>query len=435
MAKKTKPGRTGDSSVQAQYEALPYPARDPRDEAKRLITGSPGHLLELNHFVFAGGRDFSKPFRVLVAGGGTGDATLMLAQQLADAGCPAEVLQIDLSAASLAIAGERAKARKLKNVTFRRLSLLDLPGSGLGPFDYIDCCGVLHHLEDPVAGLRALESVLAEDGGMGLMIYGELGRTGVYPFQDMMRMLPTGEAPADRLAVAGRLLKQLPPSNWLRRNPFLADHLQGGDAGLFDLLLHSRDRAYRVPEVAELAAAAGMRLTAFIEPAAYDPASFLSDPELRAQFESLDWLERCAFAELLTGNRHKHIFYAVKAANTGTCVADPGDEDVIPLFRDPADTAFKSQVRPGGLLATTLGGLKVSFPVPPLGAAILSRIDGQASIGAIRTQVRDVNPGLDAAAFDAQFAGLYAALNGLSKLFLSRFPIAIRSGSGTSAPR
>ena len=231
MAKKAKTDRAGDSLLRTQYEALPYPERDPRDEARRLLTGSPGHLLELNHFVFAGGRDFSRPFRVLVAGGGTGDAAIMLAQHLTDAGCPAEILYIDLSDASMAIAQARAKVRKLKNLTFRRLSLLDLPGSGLGPFDYIDCCGVLHHLEDPLRGLKALESVLADDGGMGLMLYGELGRTGVYPFQEMMRMVSPDAPPADRLAVAERLLKQLPPSNWLRRNPFLADHLQGGRGG------------------------------------------------------------------------------------------------------------------------------------------------------------------------------------------------------------
>ena len=32
--------------VHAQYETLPYPPRDPRDEAKRLVIGSPSHLPE-----------------------------------------------------------------------------------------------------------------------------------------------------------------------------------------------------------------------------------------------------------------------------------------------------------------------------------------------------------------------------------------------------
>ena len=37
------------SDVRDQYEAYPYPARDPRDEAKRLITGSPSFPVEMDH--------------------------------------------------------------------------------------------------------------------------------------------------------------------------------------------------------------------------------------------------------------------------------------------------------------------------------------------------------------------------------------------------
>ena len=72
----------GDKAVRAQYEAYPYPARDPADEAHRLITGSPSHILEIEHFVLRGGR--AGDLRALVAGGGTGDGAIMLAQQLAD---------------------------------------------------------------------------------------------------------------------------------------------------------------------------------------------------------------------------------------------------------------------------------------------------------------------------------------------------------------
>ncbi|MFM8989914.1 MAG: methyltransferase, partial [Alphaproteobacteria bacterium] len=65
--------------VRAQYEAYPYPPRDPRDEAKRLVEGSPSHLAEVVHHVLGGAFDPARPFRALVAGGGTGDAAIMLA--------------------------------------------------------------------------------------------------------------------------------------------------------------------------------------------------------------------------------------------------------------------------------------------------------------------------------------------------------------------
>ena len=139
---------------------------------------------------------------------------------------------------------------------------------------------MLHNLNEPRAGLEALVSVLAHDGGLGVMLYGEFGRTGVYPMQEMMRSLAPDQPPAARVEMTKRLLKQLPGTNWVRRNPFIADHLEQGDAGLFDLFLHARDRAYRVPEIAEMLEAAELRLAAFIEPALYDPASYLSDPAL-----------------------------------------------------------------------------------------------------------------------------------------------------------
>ncbi|MEO1686662.1 MAG: class I SAM-dependent methyltransferase, partial [Pseudomonadota bacterium] len=111
--------------VRAQYEAYPYPERDPADEARRLIVGSPSHPQEIDHFLFRGRRDWSRPFRALVAGGGTGDGLIMLAQLLADAGCPAEITYLDLSEASRAVAQARAAARGLTSIDFRTGDLLE----------------------------------------------------------------------------------------------------------------------------------------------------------------------------------------------------------------------------------------------------------------------------------------------------------------------
>src|SRR6516162_183491 len=99
-----------DAHLAAQYEAYPYPRRDPRDETKRLIVGSPGHLREIDHWVFGARRPASQPLRALIAGGGTGDATIMLAQQMAREGRGGSVTWLDRSAGSLRIARARAAA-------------------------------------------------------------------------------------------------------------------------------------------------------------------------------------------------------------------------------------------------------------------------------------------------------------------------------------
>src|ERR1700744_6227364 len=184
-----------DRQLADQYEAYPFPKRDPRDEAKRLVVGSPSHLREIDYWVFGATRAASRPLNALIAGGGTGDATIMLAQQMISLGRGGQVTWLDRSTAALAIARDRAKARGLTNIVWEQRSLLDLPGSGLGPFDYIDCCGVLHHLPDPATGLQALVSVLAPGGGMGLMVSAPHGRAGVYRMQDAIRRLAPPEEP------------------------------------------------------------------------------------------------------------------------------------------------------------------------------------------------------------------------------------------------
>src|SRR5258708_15834575 len=116
----------GQDPVRAQYEAYPYAARDAGEEARRLIQGSPSHILEIDHYVYAGRRDCRLPFRALIAGGGTGDGAIMLAQHLADRLGPAEVLFLGLSSASLAIPQPRSKAPRLSFISFhiRPISIL-----------------------------------------------------------------------------------------------------------------------------------------------------------------------------------------------------------------------------------------------------------------------------------------------------------------------
>ena len=52
--------------VQQQYEAYPYPARDPAKEMDELLLGSPSHPLEIDHFLFAGQRDWTQPTLSLI---------------------------------------------------------------------------------------------------------------------------------------------------------------------------------------------------------------------------------------------------------------------------------------------------------------------------------------------------------------------------------
>lgn len=370
-----------DAGLAAQYEAYPYPERDPQDETRRLLIGSPSHLREIDYWVFGARRPRSQALRVLVAGCGTGDGAIMLATQLARVPRPAEIICLDRSPQALAIAQARANIRALENIRFVQGSLTELDTLDLGMFDYIDCCGVLHHLPDPAEALQTLERHLAPQGGMGLMVYAPYGRTGVYMLQDALEKLaPLTQSPQERLDVARRIMRTLPATAWLRQNGNFGDHLSGGDAGLYDLLLNPRDRAYTITDFLALLDQAGLEPAALMEPARYDPALFLPDPRLRARLATLPWQEQAALAEDLAGNMATHVAYVVRKQARPE-KPDPLDPDSVPIMREIPGAELAKQMTPDNMLPFHFGTLVVPIPLPPQARGILPLIDGERTVG------------------------------------------------------
>lgn len=407
-------------SVQAQYEAYPYPQREARDEAKRLITGSPSHLTELSHWVFGGHIPTDRPFRILVAGGGTGDGLVMLAQQTKDAGIPAEIDYVDLSTASRVKAEARIAARGLADrVTFKTGSLLDAPN--WGPFDYIDCCGVLHHLPEPAQGFEALAKALSPNGGMGLMVYGRYGRTGVYETQEALRLLSAVDEPlTKRIGLTKRYLRNAPASNRFLRNPQLGDHKSGGDAGLVDLLLHSVDQAYTVAALDAAIHKAGLRRVTYIDPARYRPQTYAQEQDFLKRVSQLSEADAARVAEAMAGNLAVHIAYVVRADRMGDTTA-PRVPEAIPVWRDDG-FARELAGLPAGVrsIPFIVDGLRLEMPYPAEMRAFTSRIDGIKTLEEIR---QDLPTKPDWAAFEKSISAAFATLTGFSKLFL-RMPAA-----------
>ncbi|MCI4666000.1 MAG: class I SAM-dependent methyltransferase [Neomegalonema sp.] len=400
--------------VRRQYEDYPYPSRDPADEKKRLITGSPSHPVEIDHFIFGGKRDWSAPFRVLVAGGGTGDALVMLAQLLNDRKTPAEIHYLDLSTSSRAVAEARIAARGLSNVSFHTGDLLTAPE--LGPFDYIDCCGVLHHLPNPQAGFDALAAALSPEGGLGGMVYAPYGRSGVYPLQEAFGAAFAQMSPADKVAAARETLEQLPPSHPFRLNPLLGDHASG-DAGLYDLLLHSTDRAYLAGEVIESLEHAGLKLSNFVEPARYDPRLYLGAAAAAGAEKALREMspaDRATLAEKLAGNIKTHLFYATPASrNVAPASLKP---DLIPVLHKIDARALANSVHKTGKMRFVADGLTIERPVNRALAPLLAAIDGRTKLGSLQQRA-----GIDWLAFAQAVAPAFRALDGFNILRYSTF--------------
>ena len=415
--------------VRGQYEALPYPPRDPADEKKRLLRTWLDDLPMINHYCFGGRQPFDAGFRALVAGGGTGDGTIFLAEQLRHAN--AEVVHVDISAASLDIAKRRAEVRGLANIRWIEASLLDIPRLGLGAFDYINCVGVLHHLEDPDAGLRALLGVLKDGGAIGIMVYARHGRAGVYQMQELMRRVNEGaDTRAARIENTKQVLQALPRSNWFKRGEDLYQDHRNGDAGLYDLLLHSRDRAYTVAELRGwLVDGHGLNLELTDVQhgrAAYLPHMLFGPrpPAVLKAIRKLDRWRQHEIAELFGGRIQTHSFFANRRPNR----AAYGDASLTPFFfHEPLTGASVARMFATGrgrpvVLDHVHTGISVEVNPGRYGPDILRHIDGATSFATIFERVRTQHAA-DAAAlpdtvlFD-DFRDIYDTLNALERLLL-----------------
>lgn len=386
--------------IQEHYNAYPYPARDPEDERKRLIAGSPSNPLEIDHHVFGGRRDWSVPFQVLVAGGGSGDGLIQIAQLLTDAKRPYDITYIDLSASTRKIAEKRAKMRGLKNIKFITGSLLDAPE--YGAFDYIDCCGVLHHLPEPQAGFDALAKALTPKGGLGFMVYAPYGRSGVYPLQEAFSELTQGMSPQERLSFGKTVFQWVPQNHEFKRNTLVGDH-QDGDAGFYDLLLHSQDIACTVRDVAGFVDAAGLELANFTQPAMYSLDGLLPPDFVRPdQFSRIDEMH---LAEKLRGNMKTHIGYAMKRGEVIN--VDPIDPTAIPRFIGEDPKKVEAFVIQRGGLPVAINGQKLGLGIPPAAARLLGAIDGVATVGVLQAR-----SGLEREAFNTAWTKLSDLLCG-----------------------
>ena len=211
-----------------------------------------------------GNPPFRENFRVIVAGGGTGRDTNYLAEQLNHTN--AEIVYMDFSQNSMNVAQLMTKMRKCSNIVWVRSWIEATPFMGLERFDLFVSTGVLHHLKNPQKGLRVLQDAQLPSGGALLMVYGKLGRSGVYQIQELLRYINTGESSIDsEVENAKSVLAALPYQNWF--NSYVSgDHITMGDVGVYDLLLHKRDVSYDIREAFSFVEMGGYNFVGFYLP-------------------------------------------------------------------------------------------------------------------------------------------------------------------------
>src|SRR5499426_3798124 len=176
--------RSGEVAAEGQdfYERYPYPRPiDSLEKYRRL--GQDRQSRRTDYHLFWPVRPYKEDLSILVAGCGTSQAAKHALRWPA-----AQVIGIDFSATSVRSTEELKRKYNLNNLQVRQLPIERVSDLKLS-FDQIICTGVLHHLADPDAGLRALRGVLKPDGAMHLMVYAPYGRAGIYMLQEFCRRI------------------------------------------------------------------------------------------------------------------------------------------------------------------------------------------------------------------------------------------------------
>ena len=303
-----RPSDAATPVVSAFYDRFPFPG-DPLQDGP-----PPGYnwrwchrsVLAAVHGCCPSGSD--QP-RILDAGCGTGVST----DYLCHLNPGADVVAVDISEGALQVARERLRrsgaAETVASLRQERRSLLDLGDEA--PFDYINSVGVLHHLDQPEAGLQSLAGALAPKGLLHLFLYADAGRWEIHRTQRALTLLNVGTE-AEGLRLGRELFETLPEQNRLRRH-----HEQrwavdcAADANFADMYLHPQETSYNLERLLRFAGSAGLHFAGFSNPEVWDPGRLLSG-ELLERAKALPAQQQWALVEELDPDISHFEFFLSK---------------------------------------------------------------------------------------------------------------------------
>jgi SAM-dependent methyltransferase len=299
----------------------------------------------------------------------------------------ARVVGIDVSAKSIAFTQSLKRKYELDNLELRQLPVERAAELGQA-FDHVVCTGVLHHLPDPDAGLRALRDVLESAGAMTLLVYAPYGRVGVSMLQEYCRRLRIGRTDPEIRDLAASL-RALPPDHplapLLRTSPDFADR-----TGLADALLHPLERSYSVPELMDFLRHAGLAFGRWVRQAPYLPwCGALAATPHHNRLAALAPEAQYAAVELFRGTMVRHSVVAYKTDQSGPDAsvdfAGTAWPDYTPI-RLPDTLAVRDRLPPAAvavLINRNHTYTDLYLPIDVQQDRLLGAIDGKRTIAEI----------------------------------------------------
>jgi 2-polyprenyl-3-methyl-5-hydroxy-6-metoxy-1,4-benzoquinol methylase len=328
------------AAVAKLYDTYPFPPEP------LLDAPPPGYNWRWNwlaaHSFCTGRKPPQQNIRILDAGCGSGVST----EYLVHLNPQAQVVGIDLSAGTLAVAQERCQRSGANRVEFHHLSLENvdqLPGE----FDLINCVGVLHHLPDPLLGMQALAKKLAPGGLMHIFVYGELGRWEIQLVQKAIALIQAEQRGnyVDGVQIGRKIFAALPAENRLVKREKARWSLENHrDECFADMYVHPQEIDYNIETLFELIDASGLEFLGFSNPGFWQLERLLGKaPELMDRSRTLSDRQRYRLIELLDPEVTHYEFFLGRPPQTKTTWS--GDSDLLAAIPElnPCIDGFPSQ--------------------------------------------------------------------------------------------
>ena len=241
------------SKVRDQYEASPYPrwvdlglALKPAPISKVVET------IKLKLFDDKI-QEVEAP-NILIAGCGTGQHSIGTATRFKDS----KVLAIDLSLSSLSYAKRKTQELGINNIEYLQADILDLGKLGR-QFDIVESGGVLHHMQDPVAGWRVLTDCLKPGGLMKIGLYSELARQHIVKIRQEISKAGIGSSDATMKSFRTTVIK----SDHSHHKQILNSSDFYSLSSLKDLLFHVQEHRFTIPQIQDCLSELGLKFCGF----------------------------------------------------------------------------------------------------------------------------------------------------------------------------
>lgn len=294
------------AAVANLYNTYPFPPEPLLDEPP------PGYNWRWNWIAaydFCTGRKpAQQEIQILDAGCGTGVGT----EYLVHLNPEASVTAIDLSPEALGVAKERCQRSGATRVAFQELNVEEAHQLE-GQFEMINCVGVLHHLPDPTAGIKALAEKLAPGGILHIFVYGELGRWEVQLMQNAIALLQP-ENYQEGVKIGRKLFQTLPEDNRIvkrEKERWALDNQR--DACFADMYVHPQEIDYNINTLFDLIEASKLDFVGFSNPKFWQLERLLGNaPEVLEKAKQLNEREQYRLIELLDPEVTHYEFFLAK---------------------------------------------------------------------------------------------------------------------------